>query len=179
MQLIQRSCHLLTFGKCSFAPFKTASFQRCFLVFCVFPKTSLCPKQVSTTASFHAQSTYVQSCAGFGSPPALGEYTSRDGDYTFLHLQLYSLHVFGERELCVSKFSPIYNFSARNSHSLLISPSSFSQILCHAQMDYQILMPGVSHFTTAHPVGVQRCFFQFSPFPPLPSTPKPRQTEKK
>lgn len=82
------------------------------------PPKPLCPKRVNATGSSHVKSSSMQSCAGSGSPPALGEHTPLDRYFQFFCLQLFSLHLFGERQLHISKFSCIYNVSAWNRHSL-------------------------------------------------------------
>lgn len=104
-----------------------------------------------------------------------GEYPS-PADFMFPHLQLCSPHLRGEGEPRGSKFSPICTVSARTGHSLSISPSSFSQIPCHTQLEYDILMPGVQYDTQVlHMTGADPIVVQFKPFPPLPSTPRQQQ----
>lgn len=94
-----------------------------FLGFLCFAKKKtspklLCPKQVNATGSSHVKSSSMQSWAGSSSPPALGEHKPLDSYFQFLCFQLFSLHLFGERQLHVSKFSCIYNVSAWNRYSL-------------------------------------------------------------
>lgn len=107
-----------------FYPFETLLFKgiSCFSVFCKrkkkTPPKRQCPKRVNTAGSSHMRNSSMQSWAGSGSAPALGEHTSLDRHFQFLSLQLFSVHLFGERQVHVSKFGCIYNFSAWNRHSL-------------------------------------------------------------